>query len=298
MSTSLITKLRATVNDPTLPILGAGRIQFKITSASMKGLYLYLSQDAKITTDNAVSILDNGGTEVYPEGTSFNLSADTHYFVKPSSLNQVVVVTVHNKYGIKILGTVGGYQANDVVLMEDCNYLTSLLQVWTNSGGTLNLDLFKESTLLNMIYTVGLASCTGKLSSLKGNVNTLNIVATNSDVTGDVAELTLANNTSIVNLPPSSGIVGNISRFYGFNLSDLGIAKTRVGGNLEGFLEQWYSQTKTSINLGLNDSILFHGASLTNAWGGKAEKSNGILTLKTSSNVVLGTYDGSTWTYA
>lgn len=301
MSNCLVTKLKGAVSDSSLPFLGACRIKFQVTSASMNGLYISFYQNpVKITTDKSVTILNGSGVQEYSSGTSFTLGTGAH-FIKPDALNQFVTVTIYDKYSIRIIGTASGVQANDIEMMDDCTFLTSLIQIWTNSGGKLNLDLLKDAPLLTSIYTANLAECFGNIGSLAGRAfSTFAMSCPNSAAIGDIGELTFNSGISSIGFPSAVGLTGELSDVYGFSLSSLSLGWTSVSGSLDEFLEQWYGLNKTSINLSLGRNITFNGASIAPSgnFNGSAAKSNGVLTFKNSNNVVLGTYDGTSWTYA
>ena len=267
----------------------------------MNGLYVILTTTTavRITTDNPVSILNGSGVPEGTSGTAFNLSNGAH-FIKPDSLNQYVTVTFYDKYSIKVIGTAGGYHANDIELFDDCVFLSSLTQIWTNSGGKLNFDLFKDAPLLNTIYATNLTQCYGNVESLSGiTLTSFNVGCANSQAKGNAGLVNFNNSITSINFPQAIEITGNLTDFYGYAIGNLGVAGTSIEGVLEEFLEQWYLLGKTSITLSLPLGVTFHNWSIGSLnWSGRADISEGVLTLKNSSNVLLGTYDGTTWTYA
>lgn len=297
-STCIFTKLKGEIIDQNLPILGACRIKFRTTSASMNGLYIVLARTVDIKTDNSVVILNGSKVQEYSSGTSFSLSSGAH-FIKPDTINEDVVVTFYDKYAILTIGTAAAVEANGIEMFGDCTFLTSLQQIWTNSGGVLDFDILKDANALTVIYSSNLTQCSGNIGSLSGrSLSTLSISCPNSDATGDIGELTFANTLGSVSLPKAKNITGSLTHFYGFQLTSLNIAKTSISGDLESFLEQWYGLTKTTINMGMPNTVTFHGVPLPlEDYGCNASKSGGVLTLKDVYNVVLATYDGSTWTY-
>jgi hypothetical protein len=300
MSDCLVTKLKGVVSDPSLPILGACRIKFQVTSATMGGLYIGFRDAVEITTDKSVTILNASKVQEYPSGTSFTIGSGAH-FIKPDALNQFVIVTIYNKHIINVIGTASVTEANGIELLADCTFLSALTQIWTNSGGKLNLNLLKNAPLLNTIYSANLAEISGDIGSLAGRtINTIAISSANSTAIGDVGELTFKSDISSILINGAIGITGNLTDFYGYPLSVLSLQRTGVSGSLEEFLEQWYGLNKTSIALWLGINITFNGTSISQSgdFYGTATKSNGVITLKNANDVVLGTYDGNSWTYA
>lgn len=298
-SDCIFKKLKGAVNNASLPIFGAGRIKFRTTSASMNGLYIVFNKSVNISTDKSVTILNGSKVQEYSSGTSFTLGSGAH-FVKPDTLDQDVVVTIYDKYSVTVIGTAAAYEATGIELFEDCVFLTALTQIWTNSGGVLDFDILKDASNNTILYAASLSKCHGNIGSLAGrSLSTLSVSCLNSDATGDIGDLTFASGLTSISVPKSKGIVGNLSDLYGFQLTSMSISNTGIGGVLESFLEQWYGMTKTSINLGLPNTVTFNGSAMpSDRWTGSASKSNGVLTLKDANNVILGTYDGATWTYA
>lgn len=299
MNNCLITKLNGAVNDSSLHKLGVADVAFHITSASQRGLHLSLLEETKVTTDKSCSILNNSGSQEYASGTEFTLSTGNHY-VKPDTINDVVVVSIFNKYAsVYRLGTNAGSYAEGIKLLESCDYMTKLASLQSTNGGEFDMDLMKQAVLSD-IYINNATKITGKLSSLGGTELT-NVRMTSDDngLTGNLSELQFASNCSQFNLNICPGITGHLTRLYGLPLTSMRFGMSKVEGVLEDYLAQWYSLSPSSISLTLTDKITFHGVPLPSAmWAGSASKSGGVLTFKNASNVVLATYDGTSWTYA
>ena len=305
MNNCLVTQLKGIVNDPSLSKLGVAEIKFKITNSSMKGLSIYLHEETRVTTDKNVQVFNDGGTQLYPSGKDFTLPVSgSAMFIKPDSINDVVVVSFYNKYtSVYILGSPGANTASQQPL-ESCHFTEDLNEYLDGGSGILDVSVFKESAL-QRLNVDSADTIFGDLSSLYGKEFKTALYLRTSDyskneVTGNIGSLLSGASDTLkdvsINAP---GLVGDIADVGSLPMNVLRLSRTGVTGSLESFCEAWYNRGQANCffeisakNITLNGSPLGSG----DVWYGEANLANGLLEISDFNNVIA-TYNGNTWSY-
>ena len=303
MSNCLVITLKESVADSNLFRVGVADIRFQISSNAQRGLTIRLFEETKIETDSPVSIYDSSLNIEKSSVISATIPSGLHY-VKPDSTGVDVTLSVFNKYSsIRRIGSSGGVWAENIKMLDSCNFLPVLEEVDLVGGDSLNFDLFANSPNLNTLYAKDLASLSGNLSSLAGKTFTDFHIEMASgvygDAKGDISELTLPSGmTGFYMRRAGVGVTGDISSLGAFPLSSMIVAGTSIGGRLEDFCEEWYNRGVERVGIAGNKKISINGEFVSEGWSGFAKLEGGVLTIGDAIIDPIATYDGNSWTYA
>lgn len=278
MSTNcLVTKLKGSVNNDNLEILGT--IKVNATSEWIENKELYIGY--KTALEHHIVEVADGSSHIIPEGESETVSSLDFYYPKNNRMFNLTPgnynLIIPDKYDIITLKV---YNI-DINSLKYCTGLTSI----TIKGGRYN-------------YTGETDKCTGDLSSL-ANLTGLRYLRIDSySVTGDLSAF--KDYTDIIEVDIHGNFTGDIANFKKcVNCTQaLFINAVNVSGNAENLFSGLYANGKRSGSLSfsiLNTSAKFNNQSWTTSFIITFSE-NGI-TVTTGGNTI-GTYDGSTWTYA
>jgi hypothetical protein len=265
MGNCLVTKLKGVVNNDNLPHLG----RFLVTIGPWsEGATSSLNYNRKLTVwytkvINPCAYLLDKDKEVIEARSNNNSSFSTEYiYPAPGDNPEKKYLDFYNKYEIRIIANLMMRSNTETPYKYDFDDLISLpkLEHFRLSGSHI------KGTILSVI----------EKGTNSNNWTGFALVATN--VTG-----TLADYASLSHIP-------NIINFSG----------TPVTGTIESYVEAIFVKHNspsgtTQISENYNENNTFNGGRLTD---GNIVFDGSSATVKNSSNVVLGTYNGTTWTYA
>lgn len=245
MAKCFITRLKGSVTNDTLPILGAIRVNV-------------------IGEENLANTISGNltfsGSKCNWKGTSgCTLPSYPDY-----ELNRYNVVTTKeakglllltDKYSSKEIDTSYGYGA--CVKLSDLSYCKNLY-VLAISNSYQEGDLSEISDLNLKSLNVAKSKITGSLDSLSKMTSLTNINITNTSISGDIANLAGNKNISLVNIE-NTHVYGNLSSLIGCSKISkiLSMNNSVVEGNLEDFANH--------ANL-----IVFQSFGISNTWSSES----------------------------
>ena len=224
-----------------------------------------------------------------PEGQTLRFETEGVTLDIPSEYNRpdsthlasgVYSVKAYPKYDMTklIVGSGISYSLSD---LQHASNLTDLrLYSLGSSGVSADVSVFSNMTQLTSLVLV--IPVTGNLSSLSGLINMQSIDIINIwTLTGNISSL------------------GTWTKCSQFHFSDAG----SISGTLESLCSALMTNGKTSGTFnfrGNGNSISFHGVVLPAGSYRYVRYLDGIITVATDNtfNTIVGTYDGSSWSYS
>lgn len=255
----LVTKLKGTVNNDSLPKIGELRIKFrKVSRPSVDSQYLNLSTvgtqsitivgdgyftDSTLSQNKGTTLSITGNNNiVYVSNTNCEVSIPNKYnitdlnlgnnskkiFNKELDLDQLKCSPL-NSINVPYVNLIGG--------LDDLKNITSLMSIiMQGSNVTGNISSLKNLTLLKTL-NLSNTNVIGDLDNLKGITSLSSIILSNTNIAGDISSLsglTLLNNLNLGN----TNVIGDISSLQ--NLTslaslNLGCVNTMITGNIDIF---------------------------------------------------------------
>lgn len=215
MGNCLVTKLKGSVNDPSILRLGELRVHFDKVSAPTGA-----TQGINVTFDKECSLEVLGSDEAHFTDVTLAENKGKKISV-PVGTNSIVVsntdcdVAILNKYAITSFKTLNyNYKENPaskVVDASDFKYSKGLTELVLNGmQASGDIESLRDLVKLSNFSIYGCRKITGDISNLKNLTSLTQLVLNSVPVTGDIANI--------------SGMTGMIS---------LDIANTKVTGNIE-----------------------------------------------------------------
>lgn len=260
MNECLITRLKGSVNDDSLPLLGT----FVFLVKSTDSFFSFGGTGCTIKIFNA-----NG-----------ELVETAQDYIYKNSLGYNARVVVDNKYNLKTISALNlsGSKLNT----EDCVYCNELTTLNCIMTGNIN-DLSGLTKLVNM----QLAEARGE-GDLKGDISFISNFETtfkniyintkNNLVTGDVSVFANRDMSSITLF--STGIYGDVASFgKSVSANDLWIDKSGVSGAIEDLADAQLTNGRSS------GSLIVHGNGIM-TYNNVAFRSNKTITFSSGSYVI------------
>lgn len=259
MAQCLVTKLKGTVNNNSLPKIGELRIKFrKVSSPSVDSQYLNLS----IINTQSITIVGDGyftdSTLSQNKGTTLSITGNNN-IVYVSNTN--CEVSIPNKYNItdlnlgnnskrifnkeldldqlkySPLNSINAPYVNLIGGLDSLKNITSLMSIiMQGSNVTGNISSLKNLTLLKTLDLVN-TNVIGDLDNLKGLTSLTSIYLNNTNIAGDISSLsglTSLNNLSLGNTN-AIGDISSLQNLTSLASLNLGCVNTMITGNIDIF---------------------------------------------------------------
>lgn len=256
MGNCLVTKLKEVVNNNELITFGKIRTQFKDISDNLTfiGANVESNEDALLTIVGD-AIWEKGQKHItYINDKQIKIEANYKYDYGQSILTNANSADFYidiDKYSLtKIIVANNNIKIN----LEQFAFMPSLkkLSGYPHSSITGNIKHLSNNTSLKV---VNMAS-TSANESIYGDINVFSNMPSltevslirNSALTGDISSFKNCRDISILNLNYINNITGDINSLSNLTkLSDIKIANSQIGGNLNTFLDSLYQNGKRGI---------------------------------------------------
>ena len=204
----LITKLKGTVNDGSLPKLGSMLFKLKTTTTNLVKIEA-IGKDVSFSSADGSNVFStsSGGEE---KTNVINVSESNTVFYVDASKG--VTISIDNKYNLEKL---------DVYRSADTNELTV----------DLNFEDLKYCKKLNWLALIYM-KLTGDISALSGLTALTSIDLYNTQVSGDISALSGLTALTSISFD-NTQVSGDISALSGLTaLTSIGLAGTQVSGDI------------------------------------------------------------------
>ena len=139
------------------------------------------------------------------------------------------------------------------------------------------------------------------ISEFKGREMSIFQITTPTSITGNLNLSDVVTSATTGIILPSKGVTGNISVFGSCSgITNISLKDSSINGSLEGFLETLYGNGRQSTDLSmdlrgtnLTSSIPYYNTTTLKV----VFSASGCEVRNRSNNLLLATYNGSTWTY-
>lgn len=236
MSKCLVTRLKATVNNPNLKKLGEMVVKMTTLASGSSAYFLIRSTEEQV-------VLFNDGTTTTPHTCAKNVNVDVE--LDP---NKVYTISIPNKYAVAYISAPSNvtFYPSDLDL-EDLTYSTleglNFMGLKRDNGVRGDIKFLSSFTerQLNPLTLNG-NNIIGELSSIK-NLNAYNLVLIGTGVTGTMANI--PTKITSFEFSQSKGITGDIMSIDHL-CTTVGIEGLNVTGELCDYVKKWIDAGKIS----------------------------------------------------
>jgi hypothetical protein len=313
MENCLVTKLKGSVNNDSLPIYGAFKLKV------VGNTELYFTDDASIISFDFEIIGDGHfcSNNTYSDDLGKTITAKTVWVATSTSCILVVkdaYKLARSSMSTAVEGDFSFLNYRDCVRIqfrvtqnatgvidtkfENCTHFNILVNSGNNNKMAFDLGIFSNSTTIQYLTgRNGIAH--GSLSSLANCTNLVSITLQSSYVTGSISALSAL--TSLTNIELyKNDIEGDISALNNIlGLTQCVMGQSNIEGSVDALLETWWRAGKrNNCTIGFQISqCTFLGNAITVDYIAKFSN-NGIVVRNVADTQTIATYDGSTWTTA
>ena len=227
----LITKLKGTVNDGSLPKLGSMLFKLRTTTTNLVKIEA-IGKDVSFSSADGSNIfsISSGGEE---KTNAINVAESNTVFYVDASKG--VTISIDNKYNLEKLDVYRSTDTHELTVdlnFEDLKYCKKLswlaLIYMTLTGDISALSGLTELTNISLYST----QVTGDISALQNLTELTNIGLDSTQVTGDISAL--QNLTELTNISlDSTQVTGDISALQNLTeLTNISLYSTQVTGDI------------------------------------------------------------------
>ena len=227
----LVTKLKGTVNDNSLPKLGSMLFKLETTTTSLVKIEA-IGKDVSFSSadgSNVLSTSSNGDNKTNVVNVS---EINTVFYIDAS---KGVTISIDNKYNLEKLDVSWTTNPNELTVdlnFEDLKYCKKLswlaLYSMTLTGDISALQNLTALTAIRLFRT----QVSGDISVLSGLTALTDISLDNTEVSGDISELQNLTALTAINLN-NTGVSGDISALSRLTaLTAIRLFRTQVSGDI------------------------------------------------------------------